>query len=629
LNVSNAGLGLSNSSASPALRIFGGTLNLNYPGNINNTSGRSLDIFSKTAGTISLTGNVVDSGTGIILGNNTGATINISSLDLDTNNNAAFTALGGGTINVTGNNNTIDTTTGMAVSLANVTIGASGFNLNRVNVNGANTGILLDTVTGTGPFRITGAGTTAGSGGVIQNNSISGFTAMSASNIDLRNMNFTNGSNESAGCLADVVGVTGVCHAAIELINTSNINIVNTVVDGNGDASDELGIFGQNVTNFDMDGVTVRNVSDALNEHGIYIVNLIGTGAQESRWQDLTVNNIIGDTAVLVVQNTGTASLVIDGDTTLSNALEGGFEARTTSVAANLTVTLGDASAVGVGETVLIENTNTGALFVADNGTLTANVRNSVIQPGAGIPSITRGGSGTNGVMFVGISAQSAGTTASVTLNATGNDNTQEDGGAGGTGRSNNALGGSRNISGNVSNNIIESNDEYVRGYFSNFTGIGTTATNTVTIDSNTFNMSGSGTNETIVGIEYSAHNSNGGLSMTVTNNDVFSAGDNSFSGGIVALAGDTGNDDSNTVCNDITGNQSSAAAATLEGDDYVFVKFTGSEFQLENPIVGVLNEAQIDAHIINNDSGTSLATDVTVVAVSGTFSGVNTSCPQ
>jgi hypothetical protein len=150
-----------------------------------------------------------------------------------------------------------------------------------------------------------------------------------------------------------------------------------------------------------------------------------------------------------------------------------------------------------------------------------------------------------------------------------------------------------------------------------------------VTIDSNTFNMSGSGTNETIVGIEYSAHNSNGGLSMTVTNNDVFSAGDNSFSGGIVALAGDTGNDDSNTVCNDITGNQSSAAAATLEGDDYVFVKFTGSEFQLENPIVGVLNEAQIDAHIINNDSGTSLATDVTVVAVSGTFSGVNTSCPQ
>lgn len=632
LAVNAATVGIINGSGNPAVNISGGSLTLVYPGTISNTAGQSVNITAQNAGTISFTGSLVDSGTGINLSNNTGATFNFSALDLDTTSSNAFTALNGGTINVTGTSNTIDTTTGLAVNLQNIAIGASGFTLNQVNVNGASSGMVLDTLTGTGQFLITGTGTTNGSGGTIQNNSTSGFTAMSASNIELRNMNFTNSANESAGCLADVNGVTGVCHAAIELVNSSNINIVNTVIDGNGDASDELGIFAQNVTKFDMDGVTVQNVSDNLNEHGIYVVNLSGIGAQESRWQDLTVNNTVGDTAVLVVQNSGTGSLLIDGNSTLSNAREGGFEARTTTAGANLTITLGDASAVGVGETLLIENTGTGALFIADNGTLTANVRNSVIQPGAGVASISRPGSGTNGLMFVGMSAQSSGASSLSILNATGNDVTEEDGGSGGTGRSNMALGGSRNISGTINDNIVESNDEYVRGFFSNFTGVGNLATNTIGIDGNTMNMSGSGGNETIVGVEYNASDSSGELSVTVTNNTIFSAGDNGFSGGIFALVGDNDvvNDDFNTVCSDIIGNDASAPnAIAVDGEDYGFVSFDGTVFQLENPIAGALSEAQVDNHIINNDAGTSLATDVNVFNVGGAFTGVTSNCPQ
>lgn len=629
LAISAATAGITNGSALSAIEIIGGTLTMSYPGNINNTAGRSVNITSNSGGTVSFTGALVDSGTGINLANNGGQTVNFSNIDLDTAANAAFTASNGGTLNVTGTN-TIDTTTGVAVDLQNVSIGVSGMTFNQVNVNGATSGIVLDTITGAGQFRITGTGTTAGSGGTIQNNSTSGFTAMNTSNIDLRNMNFTNSANESPGCLADVSGVTGVCHAAIELVNSSNINLVNTVIDGNGDASDELGIFGQNVTHFDMDGVTVQNVSDDLNEHGIYVVNLSGSGAQQSRWQNLTVNNTLGDTAVLVVQNTGTGSLVIDGNSTLSNAREGGFEARTTTAAANLTVTLGDASAVGVGDTLLIENTNTGALFVANNGTITANVRNSLLQPGAGVASISRPDSGTNGLMFVGISAQSVGTTALATLNATGNDNTQDDGGSNGTGKSNNALSGSRNISGLINDNIIVSNDEYVRGFFSNFTGVGNLAANTITIDNNTINMTGSGGNETIVGVEYRASNSNGELSVTTTNNTIFSAGDNGFSGGIFALTGNTGTGHNNVLCTDIIGNDASAPNAIgVDGEDYGFVSFTGTVFQLENPIAGALSEAQVDNHIITNDAGTSLATDVNVFNVGGAFTGVTSNCPQ
>lgn len=629
LAISAASAGITNGSGSPAVDINGGSLSMSYPGNITNTAGRSVNITSNSGGTVSFTGALVDNGTGINLANNGGQTVNFSNIDLDTAGNTAFTASNGGTLNVTGTN-TIDTTTGVAIDLQNVSIGASGMTFNQVNVNGATSGIVLDTITGTGQFRITGSGTTAGSGGTIQNNSTSGFTAMNAGNIDLRNLNFTNSANESPGCLAGVNGVTGVCHAAIELISSTGINIVNTVIDGNGDSSDELGIFAQNVTNFDMEGVTVQNVSDEQDEHGIYVVNLSGTGANASRWQDLTVNNTVGDTAILITQSTGAAELTIDGDSTISNAREGGFEARTTNAAADLTVTLGDASAIGSGETVLIENTGTGASFFANNGIITANVRNTVFQPGLGVASITRPGSGTSGLMFVGMSAQSSGASSLSILNAIGNDVTQDDGGSSGTGKSNIALGGSRNISGIINNNIVESNDEYVRGFFSNFTGVGNLATNTIGIDGNTMNMSGSGGNETIVGIEYRASNSNGELSVTTTNNTIFSAGDNGFSGGIFALTGNTGTGHNNVLCTDIIGNDASAPnAIAVDGEDYGFVSFTGTVFQLENPIAGALSEAQVDNHIITNDAGTSLATDVNVFNVGGAFTGMTSNCPQ
>ncbi len=630
VSIASSTTGINNNFASPAIRINGGSLNMTYPGSINNTSGRSIEVSNNTGGILNFNGLVDDDAAGILLNNNTGATINFSSLDLDTATDTAFTATGGGTVNITGSTNTIDTTTGLAINIQNTSIGTSGITLRSVSKNGGTTGIDINGAGSAGFFTITGTGTSNGSGGTIQNTTLNGILIENTNNINISNVNLNNGTNESAGCLAGVNGVSGDCNAAIEFNTVSNINLTNLTIDGNGDASDELGIYANTVTNFDMNNVTVQNVSDSINEHGIYVVNLAGIGSNTSRWQDLTVNNTAGDTAILVTQNTGNAELIVDGDTNITNALEAGFEARTTTATANLTVTLGDAPAIG-SETTLIENTNIGALFIADNGNLTANVRNSIIQPGAGIGSIIRPGSGSNGVMFVGVTAQSGGTTGSVTLNAIGNSTTQEDGGAGGTGRSANALGGSQNISGNVSNNTIGSNDEFVDGFFSNFTGVGNLTTNTVLIDNNIINMTGTGTNETISGIEYNASDSAGELSMTVTNNTIFSAGDNGFSGGIISLAGDTGGGDNNILCTDLIGNDATLpnAPVGVDGDDYVFVSFSGTEIRLENPTLGVLSEAQIDAHIIGNDAGTTTATDVNVFNVgSGFHSGVS-ACPQ
>ena len=72
-----------------------------------------MDIVSKTSGTVTLNGAINDTGTGILLTSNTGATIHFTGgITASTGANKAFSATGGGTVNVTGVNNTLATTTG-------------------------------------------------------------------------------------------------------------------------------------------------------------------------------------------------------------------------------------------------------------------------------------------------------------------------------------------------------------------------------------------------------------------------------------------------------------------------------------------------------------------------------------
>ncbi len=535
-------------------------------------------------------------------------------LSINSGANDALVANNGGNFSSSGNGIVV-TTTATAINLANGTaIAASNLSFKSISSNGSANGIILDSLAGTGIFTITGTGSTNGSGGTIQNNSINGVLVKNSNNINLNNINFTNSTNESVGCLADVTGITGTCHAAIELDTVSNVSLTNVTVDGNGDASDELGILAQNVTNFDMNNVTVQNVTDAVDEHGIYLVNLLGSAASSSHWQNITVNNITGDTAILLVQTAGMGELLIDGSTTLSNALESGFEARTTGATAGLILTIDGAT---------IENTDAGASFFAESGTIDATIRNSTLTAGAGIASINRVGSGTNGVMFVGITGQSTNANSSVDLTVNNNTNTQEDGGAGGTGRSVNALGGASNVNGLFNNNIISSNDEFVDGIFTNFTGLGTVAENVITITNNNFNMSGSGTNQTIAGIEINASDSVGGLTATVKSNTIIYAGANGFSAGMVFVAGDTAGGDNNTLCTDVLANDVDNINTGSFGH-YGFVQFSSATKNIQGLPVGVVTDGQVDAFITSNDIDINdITTGADVDANVGTINGV------
>ena len=100
-------------------------------------------------------------------------------MNLSTGANPAFTATGGGTVTATQNNtsivNTLTTTTGTALNVANTTIGAAGLTFRSISANGAANGIVLNTTGASGGLTVTGNGVactpadTTCSGGTLQN----------------------------------------------------------------------------------------------------------------------------------------------------------------------------------------------------------------------------------------------------------------------------------------------------------------------------------------------------------------------------------------------------------------------------------------------------------------------------
>ena len=107
---------------------------------------------------------------------------------------------------------------------------------------------------------IPGTGTTAGSGGTIQNVSVKGAYFSSCTNISLKNMNFVGSNN-----------------AAISLLASTGIALDNISVTG---ANNNFGIKIDNVTNFTLSNSTLTGCGSNVpssNVGGIYADNLKGT----------------------------------------------------------------------------------------------------------------------------------------------------------------------------------------------------------------------------------------------------------------------------------------------------------------------------------------------------------------
>lgn len=180
-------------------------------------------------------------------------TLNISDISVSTASGTGIEVISGGTVTVTGDGNTINSTSATALNVANTTIGSAGLTFQSISA-GNNTaavednptnGIVLNNTGSSGGLTVTGdnSGTANGSGGTITGSTGAGISLTSTRDVVLDQMNIQNGGNDG-----------------ISALNVTNFTLTDSNVTGNGNADEERGIDFSNVTgNIVIDSTIVRD----------------------------------------------------------------------------------------------------------------------------------------------------------------------------------------------------------------------------------------------------------------------------------------------------------------------------------------------------------------------------------
>lgn len=234
---------ISTSTGASPVRISGQSAGtVTFSGDITvGSGGLGISVENNSGGVVNFTGPSIriNSGpsTGVFLSNNLGATINFapaaggSGLEIITTTATGFLATGGGTVTVTGSGNSIMTTTGTAVDVQNVTIGAGGLNWESINTGAAVVGVNLSNTgtgangAGSGAFTVTGNGTDDSGGtmnGVGVGYKVSGIGALNLTEVDIVNAldNGIHGTNVN-GLTLNSVEIDGIADAGADAENSN------------------------------------------------------------------------------------------------------------------------------------------------------------------------------------------------------------------------------------------------------------------------------------------------------------------------------------------------------------------------------------------------------------------------
>jgi Bacterial Ig domain/Calx-beta domain len=323
-----------------ALDLTNGTLAASFVSISSNTSAATGVSLSSVGGSLtSPTTTITDpTGIGISVGSSS-ASLNFGNTTASASGNTGVSLLNNsgaitfGALNIspdagqrgllaTDNSNTITATSGTISNTGATAVEitrASGFtplviSLTSVSSDGAANGITLNRVNGS--FTVTGTGTTAGSGGTIQNKSGNGVDARNASNITLTNMNLPNNAQAqtvtgaSTQCGGDLrTGNNLSCVAGIYLQAVVGVTLTNVSVTG----SKQMGINGNNVTTFTMSNSTITGNGDELREDGLTFQNLKGTSSISN---SMIKDNASHQIQVTNIENSSTLTLGITGTRT-------------------------------------------------------------------------------------------------------------------------------------------------------------------------------------------------------------------------------------------------------------------------------------------------------------------------
>jgi hypothetical protein len=301
---------------------------------------------------IAATGNAVTLGSGntvsgMTLGNATGTAMTGSAVgtflmsDLAVNNSsgAGISLTGGGPVTASGTN-TIVTTTGTALNVANTTIGASGLTFRSISAgtaaSGPVNGIVLNNTGSNGGLTVTGTGSAA-SGGVIQKASGNGVELISTKapslswmtitnntgsgirgdlvngGLALSNLSVTNNSTKTSNCATPSDTVN--CQADIFLYNllgTGN-TISNSTVSGGFEDNLHIESDGSNVLGgLAISGSTIADNSSTTGNDGLQIISR----ANAKMTVTANSNTFHGNRATSIMANAGDASSI---NVTLTN----------------------------------------------------------------------------------------------------------------------------------------------------------------------------------------------------------------------------------------------------------------------------------------------------------------------
>lgn len=354
-----AAAGTLTNATGAVVAMSGGTVDFTYGGTITDDLGQLVSIANQNGGTKDFNGAITDGGdgdgSGIALTSNTGATIRFDGgLTLATGANPAFAATGGGTLAVTdpagAANNTVVTTTGTALNVANTTIAAGGLTFERISSAGAARGIVLDDTGATAGLAVTGAGGTCtaastagctggqianatgaddpgtlpvGTGVVLRNTTAPAFTRVwihDHSNYAIRGTNVVgltmadsviNGSNGTSALTANKDG-----SLRFEEL-TGTVNMTNTAISGgfftNLMVDNTAGVLTATLDNVDSGAIDATGGDDAVQFEGI------GTSDMNVDYRNSAFTTASGDLFQYIGDGSGGGDLVVVGNTFTNN----------------------------------------------------------------------------------------------------------------------------------------------------------------------------------------------------------------------------------------------------------------------------------------------------------------------
>ncbi|WP_050631998.1 beta strand repeat-containing protein [Bradyrhizobium viridifuturi] len=287
-------------------------------------------------------------------GNNVG-TVTMQDIVIKTSSGTGMSFTHGGTITLTGSNNTITSTTGTALDVENTQIGSSNLILKSITSSGgSNNGIILSntgTAAGNGGLHVTGDGSTAGSGGTIANKTGADGSTTQGSGIYLNNTkdvqisylamhDFQNygivGTNVTGFTLGNTT-VTGTNGTSVGGIGEGDVyftglsgtaSVTNSTL--TGAAYDALHVFndsGQTLNRITVSGSTFATNSAAGNASNDAIGFQATGGTFNATIQNSTVTSARGDMFQLNLLGTVSSDLVMTGDNfsnTNQNIVSGG-----------------------------------------------------------------------------------------------------------------------------------------------------------------------------------------------------------------------------------------------------------------------------------------------------------------